>query len=405
MGCSSPRRPSRLRPASSTSAPTRAGPLPMLCWPGERPDCGIDPALRATRRPCFPYPFRRPVRLWGIYENGAGEKMADIDFDQQIQKSLVSAWHQFMVALDPIRPDLFRYCRRLTSNLWDAEDLVQETLLKAFAKLSHVMHTIKNPRAYILRMATNLWMDTLRRRVAEQAALDGGGIETAVAGAAPPPPSQSSEVRDAAAALMQRIAPQERAALLLAEIFDLTIEETASILGTTAGAAKSALHRAREGLREADAPPRGRRSRPSAALLDRFVARYNARDLSGLLALMRDDAAIDMHGFESEIGREGFERERGWFYHNFYNPFDGSPTRARWQVAAFEDEPIILVFGGIADEHTLTSVMRLEERDGSVRRIVVYALCPDVVREIGAHLGHPTQSLGYRFPIDVTTLA
>jgi hypothetical protein len=44
--------------------------------------------------------------------------------------------------------------------------------------------------------------------------------------------------------------------------------------------------------------------------------------------------------------------------------------------------------------------MRLEEEDASVRRIVVYALCPDVVREVGAELGLPTKTLGYRFPFD-----
>jgi hypothetical protein len=46
--------------------------------------------------------------------------------------------------------------------------------------------------------------------------------------------------------------------------------------------------------------------------------------------------------------------------------------------------------------------MRIEAEEGSIRRIRVYALCPDVVREVGARLGHPTQTLGYRFPFDVS---
>jgi RNA polymerase sigma-70 factor (ECF subfamily) len=328
--------------------------------------------------------------------------MGDIDLDDPLRKSLVHAWHQYLTALDPIRPDLFRYCRRLTGDLWDAEDLVQDTLLKAFANLSRILYTIRSPRAYLLRIATNLWLDAVRSRAVERSALAAAANDPAREPAGPGAPSQAVEVRDAAAALVQQLAPQERAALLLVEVFGMSLEETASILGSTVGAAKSALHRGRERVSQAERPERARRPRPSRELLDRFVERYNERDLPGLLALMRDDAVIEMHGLETEIGREGFERERGWFHHNFHDPFDGSPARARWQLADFEDETIVLVFGGVADEGTLTSVMRLEEGDARVQRIRVYALCPDVVREVGAALGHPTRTLGYRFPFDVS---
>jgi len=68
-----------------------------------------------------------------------------------------------------------------------------------------------------------------------------------------------------------------------------------------------------------------------------------------------------------------------------------------------EDEPVVLVFGGIADHNTLTSVMRIEDEDDRIRRIRVYALCPDVVREVGACLDLPTQTMRYRFPFDVSS--
>jgi RNA polymerase sigma-70 factor (ECF subfamily) len=328
--------------------------------------------------------------------------MGDLELDDGLRRSLVGAWHQYLVALDPIRPDLFRYCRQLTGNLWDAEDLVQETLLKAFAKLSQILYTIKSPRAYVLRTATNLWFDILRARAAEKLALTTQASDGTAGSAAGPAPSEGSELRDAAAILVERLAPQERAAFLLVELFGMSLEETAAVLGTSLGATKSALHRGRDRLKNDEKLPKALRPRPPRALLDRFVERYNARDLPGLLALMRDDAAIEMHGFEAEIAREGFERERGWFHHNFYNPFDGSPTNGRWKVATFEDEPVVLVFGGIADENTLTSVMRIEGEGDRVHRIRVYALCPDVVREVGACLGLPTQTMGYRFPFDVS---
>ena len=328
--------------------------------------------------------------------------MGDVDLDDCLRRSLVGAWDQYLAALDPIRAPLFRYCRQLTGNVWDAEDLVQETLLKAFARLSQVLYTIKNPRAYVLRIATNLWVDTLRARALERAFLTADSSGAVLRTASPPAASQTSELRDAAAILLQRLAPQERAAFLLVETFQMSLEETAQILGTSVGAAKSALHRGRERLKETESLLRRHRSRPPSAVLDRFVERYNARDLPALLAMLRDDATIEMFGLESEIGREGFERDRGWFHHNFFNPFDGSPTRARWEVAAFEGEPVVLVFGGFAAENTLTSVMRIECDDALVRRVYVYGLCPDIVREVGAHLGHPTQTIGYRFPFHVS---
>src|SRR5262245_41007822 len=198
----------------------------------------------------------------------------DTDFNDQVRRSLVGAWHRYVTVLDPIRPDLFRYCRQLTGNLWDAEDLVQETLLRGFAQLSQILYAIKSPRAYILRIATNLWIDRLRSGAVEQAALAAVRAEQAVTGAANASPSQGPEVRDAAATLMERLAPQERAAVLLSEVFDLRLEETASILGTTVGAVKSALHRGRERLApHAQAPVRG--PRPPREFLDQFVERYN----------------------------------------------------------------------------------------------------------------------------------
>jgi hypothetical protein len=118
---------------------------------------------------------------------------------------------------------------------------------------------------------------------------------------------------------------------------------------------------------------------------------------------MSDTATIEMHGLEAEIGREAFERERGWFHHNFYNPFDGSPSTLRWRTAVFQDEPIILVFDSIDD--ALVSVMRAEERDASLQRLRVYALCPDSVSEVGLALGYAVRTLGCRFPFDVSGLS
>ena len=58
--------------------------------------------------------------------------MVDRDTPEQLRADLRTAWHRYVDMLVPLRPDLHRYCRRLAGNVWDAEDLVQDTLLRTF---------------------------------------------------------------------------------------------------------------------------------------------------------------------------------------------------------------------------------------------------------------------------------
>src|SRR5262245_25292194 len=201
------------------------------------------------------------------------------------------AWHRFIERTEPVRPDLHRYCRSLTGSVWDAEDLVQDTLLRAFAKLGEIHHEIASPKAYLLRIASNLWIDRMRRP------------EAPAPEPTPPAeePSQRLEVLDAARELMRRLSPQERAAFVLKDLFDLRLEETAEILGTTVGTIKSALHRSRGKLAAPPASPPA--NVPSEALLDRFVDAFNAHDLDRLTALFREDATGEVIGMGTELGR------------------------------------------------------------------------------------------------------
>ena len=109
---------------------------------------------------------------------------------------------------------------------------------------------VRDPRAYLLRTATNVWIDALRRRDAEGRA-SVASLEDAPASGADP--ARSSDVRDAGSRLLQRLSPQERAAVVLKEVFDMTLDEIAALLATTTGAVKAALHRGRGRLREPEA--------------------------------------------------------------------------------------------------------------------------------------------------------
>ena len=186
--------------------------------------------------------------------------------------------------------------------------------------------------------------------------------------------------------------------MLLFDVLGFSLAETAEALRTTVGAVKSALHRGRAGLRESmasdAAPPPVDRGAIAA-----FVERYNERDLPGLLALMLDGAVIDMPGHVHEAGRAAFERDGGWFHHNFYNPGDGSPSDAWWELVEFRGQPVVLVLYGDPADRVLGSVMRFRTEEGRVRRIQVYALAPDVVGEVAEELGRVQSPVRfYRFP-------
>src|SRR5262249_54804239 len=149
----------------------------------------------------------------------------------------------------------------------------------------------REPRAYLIRAATHLWFDRLRRLRLERAHLDElEAIET-------PPEPDALDVRNAAAALFVALPPTERAAVLLKDVLDFSLTECAAMLKTSEGAVKSALHRGRARLKEAivseqqdDVPrvPRG--------LVEQFVQALSERRIDDLRALCLEDVTIDMVG-------------------------------------------------------------------------------------------------------------
>jgi len=128
------------------------------------------------------------------------------------------ARREFLDRLEPLRSDLYVYCRRLTGNAFDAEDLVQESLARAFTQAAQAHSPIANPRAWLFRVATNAYVDNYRR----QAPVLVDALEQVAPATADP-----VEVRDAWAELVTLLPPQERAALALKDLFGFTLAEVA----------------------------------------------------------------------------------------------------------------------------------------------------------------------------------
>ncbi|HSB12337.1 MAG TPA: sigma-70 family RNA polymerase sigma factor [Blastocatellia bacterium] len=297
------------------------------------------------------------------------------DFAEEVRHT----WHRFLQRTEPHRPDLHRFCRSLTGSVWDAEDLVQDTLLRAFAKLGEFSNPIDNPKAYLFRIASNLWIDRFRR--GEPVVLDQRAMGS---------PEQTTAVRDAAKQLMQLLPPRERAAVVLKDVFDFRLDEIATILQTTVGAIKAALHRGRDKL----AAPLSHRSSagPSEALLDQFVEAFNARDLDRLAALLQEDAVAETVGMGTSHGREPI-RNSSFYYCLFLEK--GDPVAERREFLG--EQIVVLSYADLDDpsKRAVREVFRFEEIEGRIARLCYYGFCPETEAEITGALGLPFEPLGY----------
>lgn len=146
------------------------------------------------------------------------------------------------------RARLRAYCRAIAGSPHDAEDLVQESMIRAWAVLSgEVSHP--NPGAYAKRVARRVWIDTVRRRRAEETALlreqSGRPLRHEEE------PLRTALVREALESLLGRLTAGQRTVFLLRDVFGYSAKETASALGWTEGAVKASLHRARRRAVEA----------------------------------------------------------------------------------------------------------------------------------------------------------
>jgi len=319
----------------------------------------------------------------------------------QLSQSVQGSWRHFRDAYEPLRPELYRYCRHLARSPWDAEDLVQETMARAFATLACLIEQPPNPRAWLFRVASNLWIDQQRRR---------REFPGAVPGAIEAPEPRAS--REAMGTLLTRLSPQERAAVVLKDAFDLTLEEIAEALSTTVGAVKAALHRGRTKLVQAPDTPEGPEAAP--AVLDAFCAAFNARDLDRLTAMLLDTATIEVVGASTGYGRE-VARQRvlpGMLFGSrlladltapcgveMRYRHGALPTLPRAEVRVHRGEPLLLSWYAHDDGEAVRAVTRLTLDDsGLVSHLHNYFYTPELITEVCRELGVPFRVNGYFSP-------
>ena len=198
-------------------------------------------------------------------------------------------------AFEARRPRLFGLAYRMLGSRAEAEDTLQDAYLR-WHEVDRA--SVENPEAWLVTTTTRLAIDRLRRLKTERDAYVGPWLPEPLLTAPPPPDRDVSLAEDLSLAfltLLERLAPEERAAFLLHEAFDIGYPQIAAVLDRTEAACRQIVHRARERVR-------GERKRfetseaAKAALLRRFTAALDARDEPTLLALFAPDATWTADG-------------------------------------------------------------------------------------------------------------
>jgi len=262
-----------------------------------------------------------------------------------------------------------------------------------FSLMGKMDAKLENPRAYLVRSATNLWIDRLRRTAREQAYIELELIEHE-----PNNDEQNAalKLRDASRDLLQQLHPQERAAIILKEVYDYSLEECASILKTTSGAIKSALHRGRSRIN--DKLPKAGLGIPSRDIVEQFMIALTNKDLSTLETICASDLTVELVG-----GAEltSFEQSRTFFSHaHSVFPILGFGSNPHWELIEFEGEPIVVGYRTLQGIEGINEVHRLEVLDNKVIRIRAYCFCPDALATIAEQLHKPVlqRPIAYRSP-------
>ena len=236
--------------------------------------------------------------------------------------------------IEPYRRELLLHCYRLLGSPHDAEDLVQETMLRAWQRFD-TFKGASSLRTWLYTIATNACLDALKKRsprtlpVAASPATDPlSPFVPATAEAhwlEPFPDSWLTEATDnpeahytrresvslAFLTVLQLLPPRQRAIVILSDVLDWRASEVAHLLEISVSAVNSALHRARVTLAKhyhPDAREQAQGSRADAAtsaLLSRYVRAWETDDVAGLVALLKEDATLSMPPFPSWYrGRE-----------------------------------------------------------------------------------------------------
>lgn len=320
---------------------------------------------------------------------------------------------EFVRHTEPFRRELLAHCYRMLGSVDEAEDLVQETFMRAWRSYD-TFEGRSSLRTWLYRIATNACLSALEHR-ARRVLPSGLGVPAEDPDAAPGPAepdlawlgpvpdalvtpetgdpaailSARESVRLALVAALQYLLARQRAVFVLREVLGFSTGEVAAMLGVSTGAVKSALQRARARLDEV-APSPESVTEPTdlhaQALLRQYIAGFEHADMTSLEKALRTDAAIELVG------------TRTWFSGKvtclrYLTQVIGSPGDWLMTPTHANGQPAAVTYYRTGATHQALGVAVLTATPTGVSRVTVFPGGPELVARFGLP---PTAAGGHR---------
>ncbi|TLS36926.1 sigma-70 family RNA polymerase sigma factor [Pseudalkalibacillus caeni] len=301
------------------------------------------------------------------------------------QRAMKEIKREFDLLVEPYRPALWRYCLMTTGSPWDAEDLVQETLLKAYGAIARLVQPVVT-KAYLFRIATNTWINIQKKQQPVLKEL----VELEYSLEEP----YYHETREAMETLVQHLPPRQRVVVLLCDVFDFTGNEIAEIIGTTEGAVKQMLYRARTSLKKArevplsEVPGQETLTKGQQRTVESYIEAFNRRDPDAIARLMDENVVNDIVHTSVEHGKDIVRKHslEGWA---------NDPKPMKGYLKYLWNQPTIVVLTEFEGKETLYDLIQLEIEESLIMKKRDYYFCNDLLEKAAKELGISAHLNGY----------
>jgi RNA polymerase sigma factor (sigma-70 family) len=303
--------------------------------------------------------------------------ISDDNRDASVFATLHEGRTQFLALVGDLRPQLHRYCARMTGSVTEGEDIVQDTLAHAYYELSELKE-LPAMRSWLFRIAHNRALDYLRRYDRRMGEPLDDAFDIVDDNALNPEEALSHDqaVRAAVSRFLELV-PAQRSCVILKDVLDYSLDEIAALLDLSVPAVKAALHRGRERLRALSEVAQPAASpRTVSPELARYVALFNARDWGGVRAMLADDVRLDLVSRERRSGRERV----GHYFTNYAALRDWNLVPA-W----LDSREVIAVFRNPGDRHP-GYFIELALDEGRVAAIRDFRYVPYIARDAAIEL-------------------